>query len=122
MNAVLQSLSLWVLAGLALVSATSALAGLLHERWDYEDEISQADGSTLKVRRSGSQRRYFGHPHVFGWTAGLGSSCRSINFQGGLPIRTSGSHMTMGGQNKGLWTSMKSSKDMTLTTCTFSGI
>ncbi|HEY1052192.1 MAG TPA: hypothetical protein VGE39_20615 [Prosthecobacter sp.] len=59
-----------VLAGFVLVSNTRILAGPLHERWDYEDEVAQADGSTLKVRQSGSQRRWFGLGHGMGFGGG----------------------------------------------------
>ncbi|MGV3662437.1 MAG: hypothetical protein ACO1TE_19795 [Prosthecobacter sp.] len=70
MNAVLRSLPLLVFASLVLMWDTPAFAGPLHERWDYESDVALADGSTLKVRKSGSQRRYFGIGHGMGFGGG----------------------------------------------------
>lgn len=60
---------LLLLLGL-MVTPNRTQAGPLHERWDETFEIPLVEGGLLKVRQSGSQRRYFGHPHVFGFGGG----------------------------------------------------
>jgi hypothetical protein len=61
--------ALWLSLGL-LGMTTKSQAGLLHERWDDTFEIPLVEGGPLKVRQSGSQRKYFGHPHLFGFGGG----------------------------------------------------
>jgi hypothetical protein len=47
---------------------------LIWETWHNEKHVELADGSKLYIAESGSQRRYFGHPHVIGFGGGDSTS------------------------------------------------
>lgn len=59
-------LTIFFLTAILLV----ATQWMLREHWSFSREIVLANGKVRVVRESGSEYRYFGHPHVFGFGGG----------------------------------------------------
>lgn len=71
-----------IAVGLAAIMVLLGVGGgvrwLLREHWASSRNVGLADGSSLLVSQTGSQWRYFGHPHVFGF--GGGGPWETLNF------------------------------------------